>query len=80
MLSGRYPYSPPHMMSPRGGCATGTPAGISGLGGSFWFALSSRHALIPFENMPFTAYPFGHCLVTRADRPPPNDGAEAAPF
>jgi hypothetical protein len=34
----------------------------------------------PFEDMPFTDWSFGYCLVTWADRPPLQDGSESAPF
>ena len=60
--------------------ATGTPAGVNGLGGTFWVASSSRHVGTPFEDVSFTGCPFGYCLVTWADRPPPQDGSESAPF
>ena len=60
--------------------ATGTPAGVSGLGGTFWVASSSRHVGTPFEDVSFTGCLFGYCLVTWADRPPPKDGSESAPF
>ena len=60
--------------------ATGTPAGVSGLGGTFWIASSSRHVGTPVEDVSFTGCPFGYCLVTWADRPPPQDGSESAPL
>ena len=68
-------YGVPHVVF-----ATGTPAGISGVGGIVSRALSSRHVGTPFEDVAFTACPFGYCLVSWADRPPPQDGSESAPF
>jgi len=59
--------------------ATGTPAGVGRVGGTFWFASSSRHRHTLLE-CTFTGCPFGHYLVTWADRPPPEDGSESAPF
>jgi len=60
--------------------ATGTPAGVSRVGDIVSRALSSRHVGTPFEDMAFTDCPFGYYLVTWADRPPPKDGPESAPF
>ncbi|GAA0271323.1 hypothetical protein GCM10009000_103920 [Halobacterium noricense] len=65
---------------PRVVLATGTPAGVNGVGGIVWFALSSRHVGTPVEDVAFTDCSFGYCLVTWADRPPPKDGSESAPF
>jgi hypothetical protein len=50
MPSGRYPYPRPSTAS-RCCFASGTPAGVNGLGGTFWFASSSRHRDTPFEGM-----------------------------
>ena len=32
----------------------GTPAGISGLGGTFWFVSSSQHVGTSYEDVSFT--------------------------
>jgi hypothetical protein len=61
------------------GFATGTPAGVSGFGGIGARASSSRHRHTLLECV-FTDCSFGHYPVTRADRPPPKDGSESAPF
>ena len=41
--------------------ATGTPAGVSGLGGIFCVIFSSRHVPTLFWNVAFTDWSFGYC-------------------
>ena len=59
--------------------ATGTPEGVSRVGGIVVLAFSSRHRHT-LRGYAFTDCRFGYCLVTWADRPPPKDGSESAPF
>ena len=51
MPSGRYPYPRPFLASQRVVFATGTPAGVSRVGGIVWFALRSRHMGTRFSHM-----------------------------
>jgi hypothetical protein len=59
--------------------ATGMSAGVSRVGGIVMLAFSSRHRHT-LRECAFIDCPFGYCLVTWADRPPPQDGSESAPF
>jgi len=79
MPSGRYPYPRPcteslcylcHEVSRRRQQTRGYLVA----------AFSSRHIGTPFKDVPFANCSFGYCLILWADRLPPKDGSESAPF
>jgi hypothetical protein len=76
--SRRYPYPRPLrvpvLFVPRGRRQASPESGVSSC------SLSSSRHRHTLRGCVFTACPSGYCLVVGADRPPPEDGSESAPF
>jgi hypothetical protein len=78
--SRRYPYPRPASGRPVLFVPQGVRRGVSGVRGSVLSCFQQSAQATRFEHVVLSDWSFGYCLILGADRPPPEDGLESAPF